>query len=154
MVRVVRVVRMVRVVRALVHELIKTLIPLIPRMFHHFYGKHSWDKSVSCFLSLSPQLLIFIHTDFTDFTDFASIHGCSLPYHLWDNIAPSKLTTSPLPLERGRGWGFFLSILSHRFHRFHRFCLYAPVLTIASSKLTTSPLPLERGWGWGFTPKW
>ena len=60
-------VRMVRVVRALVHELIKTLIPLIPRMFHHFYGKHSWDKSVSCFLSLSPQLLIFIHTDFTDF---------------------------------------------------------------------------------------
>ena len=73
-VRMVQVVRVVRVVRALVHELIKTLIPLIPRMFHHFYGKHSWDKSVSCFLSLSPQLLIFIHTDFTDFTDFASIH--------------------------------------------------------------------------------
>ena len=55
-VRMVRMVRVVRVVRALVHELIKTLIPLIPRMFHHFYGKHSWDKSVSCFLSLSRFL--------------------------------------------------------------------------------------------------
>ena len=97
-------------------------------MFHHFYGKHSWDKSVSCFLSLSPQLLIFIHTDFTDFI-------CKAPVLTIRVISVIRgfLTSSPF--------------LSHRFHRFHRFYLYSPVLTIAPSKLTTSPLPLERGRG-------
>ena len=102
-------VRVVRVVRALVHELIKTLIPLIPRMFHHFYGKHSWDKSVSCFLSLSPQLLIFIHTDFTDFTDFVYIvlsclsHPLSLlpPLSPWRGAGGEAFSSSPL----GEGLG-------------------------------------------------
>ena len=124
---------MVRVVRALVHELIKTLIPLIPRMFHHFYGKHSWDKSVSCFLSLSPQLLIFIHTDFTDFTDFVYIVLSCLSHPL--SLLP------PLSPWRGAGGeAFFLSILSHRFHRFHRCYLCEPQLTTRLSRPLADPI--------------
>ena len=136
----VRVVRVVRIVRALVHELIQTLIPLIPRMFLHFYGKHSWDKSVSCFLSLSPQLLIFIHTDFTDFTDFVYIVLSCLSHPL--SLLP------PLSPWRGAGGeAFFLSILVPQISQISQILSVSPVLTIAPSKLTISPLPLERGRG-------